>query len=72
MRHLAGIAGRLLELVEGHENLDARHRFNSGRWGNSVHHTSPSNRTHPGMGWAAKERPAGPPAEPGRTRRAGT
>ncbi|WP_256889471.1 hypothetical protein [Acidomonas methanolica] len=72
MRHLAGIAWGLLELVEGHENLDTRHRLNGGHWGNSVHHTSPSNRTHPGMGWAAKERPEGPPAEPGRTRRAGT
>lgn len=28
--------------------------------------------THPGMGWAVKERTEGPPAEPGRTRRTGT
>lgn len=72
MRHLTGVARGLLELGERHENLDARYRLGSNGFGNSVHHTSPKNRTHPGMGWAAKKRPAGPPTEPGRTRRAGT
>lgn len=30
MRHLAGVLGGLLELVQRHENLDARHRLGSG------------------------------------------
>src|SRR3546814_7343647 len=57
MRDLAGIARGLFQFGERHENLDARHWPGGYSFGNSVHHTSPSNRTHPGMGWEAKERP---------------
>src|SRR3546814_13772264 len=46
MRHLAGIARGLLELVQGYENLDARHRLGGCGLGNSVHHTTPSKTTH--------------------------
>src|SRR3546814_4901005 len=46
MRHLAGIARGLLELVQGYENLDARNRLGGCGLGNSVHHTTPSKTTH--------------------------
>ena len=72
MRHLAGIARGLLELGEGHENLDARHRLGGYGLGNSVHHTSPKTALTPEWGGRRRSGPAGPPAEPGSTRRAGT
>jgi hypothetical protein len=69
MRHLAGIARGLLQLVQGNENLDATDGLDLNGIGRCL---SPSNHTHPGMGWAAKELAVGPRAEPGSIHRTGT